>query len=101
MLPMTDAGKLIDDGPARIVAVVVHAAQIHQKVKAQGRLGMLANLGDALGVSHGHGDFAPELEGLGDQVAKLLTKLAGEFKGGRHGKDVKSGFALQNLALGA
>lgn len=64
MLPMTDAGKLIDDGPARIVAVVVHAAQIHQEVKAQGRLGMLAHLGDALGVGHGHGDFAPELEGL-------------------------------------
>ena len=36
---------------------------------------METNLSDALGVGDSHGDFAPEFEGLRDQVAKLLTKL--------------------------
>ena len=66
MLPMTKARKFIHDRPARIVTVVIHTAQIDEKIETQGRLGMLANLGDALGVGDSHGDFAPEFEGLRD-----------------------------------
>ena len=61
---------------------------------------MQTNLSDALGVGDSHGDFAPEFEGLRDKVAKLLTKLASEFKGGRHWEEsLKSGFLLQHLAM--
>ena len=34
MLPMTEARKFVHDGPARIVTVIIHTAQIDEKVEA-------------------------------------------------------------------
>ena len=61
---MTVAVKMIDDREARIVAVIVHAGDIHQVVKAQLRFGKGANLRHPLGVGHPQRDLAPKFDRL-------------------------------------
>ena len=65
------AAQMINHRPARVVAVIVHAADIHQVVKTQLIFGEFADLGDAPGVAEVEGDFAAKFRRLGDDRAEF------------------------------
>ena len=67
--------KVIHEREARVVAVVIHARDVHEVVKPQLPLGHGANLRHPLGVGDLQRDFAPELDRLGNQAGEFGFEL--------------------------
>jgi len=68
MMPVTV--KMINNRPARVRAVIVNAAHVHQEIKAQFLFCKLADIRDAPGIGQLHRDFGAELHWLGDTITE-------------------------------
>ena len=64
--PCRQAAQMINHRPARVVAVIVHAADVHEVIEIQIALRVAADLGDLLRVGNLEGDFAAKLRRFGD-----------------------------------
>ena len=79
---MPVAVKFVNHGEARVVAVIVHAADVHEKIKPEFLFRGSAHVGDLLGVENIQGNFAPELAGFSQQTAKPGLQFLNEFQNG-------------------
>ena len=77
---MAVAVKLVYHRPAGVVAVVVHAAQVHQVVEAQFLSGEGTDGVDLPGLEHSQRDFAAEFGGFRQQIVKLCLQFLSEFQ---------------------
>ena len=69
--------QLVNHHPARVIAVIIDAAQIHEVIKSKLLLRPGADFGDPFGVSDLHRDFAAKFGRLRDQVCELFLKSPG------------------------
>src|SRR5437763_3900774 len=88
MTAMAVAIKLINHGKTRVVAVIVHAADVHEVIEAEFLFREPADPGDLLRIEQFQRDFAAELLRFGQQIAELGSQFLGEFKSS-HGKNFK------------
>ena len=66
-----EAAQMINDRPARVFAVIVHTAHVHEIIETQLLFGEFTDFDDALGVADLEGDFAAKFRRFGDDRAKL------------------------------
>ena len=85
MRTVTDPVELVDHRPARVRAVVVHAAEVEKHVEPERLLGVGADLGDAVGIGDLEGRFAAELGRGGDESGERFLEADGQFEMGGHG----------------
>jgi hypothetical protein len=76
-----DAREFVNDGPARVIAVVVDAGDIEEEVEAKLGFGGQADLGDVGRVSEGQGDLAAKLGRTLQERGETIEELTGEFLG--------------------
>ena len=69
---------MINDRPARVFAVIIETADVHETIEAQFLPGEFANFRDAFRVGELDGDFAAELRRFGERVPELGLELIGE-----------------------
>ena len=81
---MPVAVKFVNHGEARVVAIIVHTADVHEIIEPEFLFREGAHVADLHGVENIQGDFAPELGGFSQQTAKLCLQFLNEFQRG-HG----------------
>ena len=68
---------MINERPARVFAIVVEAADVHEVIEAQFLFGEFANLRDSFRVGGLEGDFAAKLRRFGEHVPESGGELFG------------------------
>jgi len=71
---------MINYRPARVFAVVVEAADVHEIIEAQRFLGEFANFRDSFRVGELDGDFAAKLRRFGERFPESSFELIGEVE---------------------
>src|SRR5215510_12001369 len=79
---MPHAVKLIHDCPARVVSVIVDAADVHQIIEAERLLGKSAYLCDALRVVHHKRQLTAKIRRFGKKPFELSAELVGFIQSG-------------------
>src|SRR5205814_1002568 len=80
--------KLINHRKTRVVAVVVHAADVHEVIKSELLLRGRANVGDLLRVGQYQRGFTAESGGVGQAIAEPGFQFLSKFQS-RHEKNLK------------
>src|SRR5262245_43456454 len=94
---MAVAVKMIDQRPARIIAVVVNAGNIHEEIKAERLFRELADFRYPVRIRQVQSDLATKFNRSGDQLAESGDNLISEF-GRRHRIQLKN--YNQSTAIG-
>ncbi len=87
-LPCRQAAQMINHRPARVFAIIVHAADVHEIIEVQFRFCEVADFDDLPGVADFERDFATKFRRFGDQITELGFDFLGGFEGG-HGSSNK------------
>jgi hypothetical protein len=81
MLAVPEPVKLINDGESRVVSVVIHAADVEEKVEAELLLCVRAHICDSLRVFKDDCLLTPELRGYskkrGESFRECRCKIGG------------------------
>ena len=75
-----EAAQFINHRPARVVAVIVEAAHVHEIIEAKLLLAEFAHGDDLFRVGNFDRDFATKLRRFGDQIAELFLQFLRLFQ---------------------